>query len=40
MTVLMQPIKLQYLLGVDQEQIRRRYEAGTRRGPRRRSAPA
>ena len=40
MTVLMQLLKLQYLLGVDPERIRRRYEAGTRRGRRRRSAPA
>ncbi|MFY9808764.1 MAG: TIGR04283 family arsenosugar biosynthesis glycosyltransferase [Pseudonocardiaceae bacterium] len=32
MTVLMQLLKLQYLLGVDPERIRRRYEAGTRRG--------
>lgn len=38
MTVLMQLLKLQYLLGVDPERIRRRYEAGTRRG--RRRAPA
>jgi rSAM/selenodomain-associated transferase 2 len=30
MTVLMQLLKLQYLLGVDPERIRRRYEAGTR----------
>jgi len=35
MTVLMQLLKLQYLLGVDPERIRRRYEAGTRRGRRR-----
>jgi hypothetical protein len=35
MTVLMQVLKLQYLLGVDPERIRRRYEAGTRRGRRR-----
>jgi rSAM/selenodomain-associated transferase 2 len=34
MTVLMQLLKLQYLLGVDPERIRRRYEAGTRRGRR------
>jgi rSAM/selenodomain-associated transferase 2 len=40
MTVLMQLLKLQYLLGVDPERIRRRYEAGTRRGRRRRSIPA
>jgi rSAM/selenodomain-associated transferase 2 len=33
MTVLMQLLKLQYLLGVDPERIRRRYEAGTRRRP-------
>lgn len=39
MTVLMQLLKLQYLLGVDPERIRRRYEAGTRRGRRRRPAP-
>lgn len=38
MTVLMQLLKLQYFLGVDPERIRRRYEAGTRRGRRRRSA--
>jgi rSAM/selenodomain-associated transferase 2 len=36
MTVLMQVLKLQYLLGVDPERIRQRYEAGTRRGRRRR----
>ncbi len=35
MTLLMQVLKLQYLLGVDPERIRRRYEAGTRRGRRR-----
>jgi rSAM/selenodomain-associated transferase 2 len=35
MTVLMQLLKLQYLLGVDPERIRRRYEAGTRRRRRR-----
>jgi rSAM/selenodomain-associated transferase 2 len=35
MTVLMQLLKLQYLLGADPERIRRRYEAGTRRGRRR-----
>lgn len=35
MIVLMQVLKLQYLLGVDPERIRRRYEAGTRRGRRR-----
>lgn len=34
MTVLMQLLKLQYLLGVNPERIRRRYEAGTRRGSR------
>jgi rSAM/selenodomain-associated transferase 2 len=34
MTVLMQLLKLQYLLGIDPERIRRRYEAGTRRGRR------
>ncbi|MGH3671068.1 MAG: TIGR04283 family arsenosugar biosynthesis glycosyltransferase [Pseudonocardiaceae bacterium] len=34
MTVLMQLLKLQYLLGGDLERIRRRYEAGTRRGRR------
>ncbi|MGH3767827.1 MAG: TIGR04283 family arsenosugar biosynthesis glycosyltransferase [Pseudonocardiaceae bacterium] len=38
MTGLMQLLKLQYLLGADPERIRRRYEAGTRRG-RRRPAP-
>ncbi|MGQ0718330.1 MAG: TIGR04283 family arsenosugar biosynthesis glycosyltransferase [Pseudonocardiales bacterium] len=38
MTVLMQLLKLQYFLGVDPERIRRRYEVGTRRGRRRRSA--
>ena len=38
MTALMQLLKLQYLLGVDPERIRRRYEAGTRR--RRRPRPA
>ncbi len=38
MNVLMQLLKLQYLLGVDPERIRRRYEAGTRRGRRRRAA--
>lgn len=32
MTVLTQVLKAQYLLGVDPERIRRRYEAGTRRG--------
>lgn len=40
MTVLMQLLKLQYFLGVDPERIRRRYEAGTRRGRRHRSATA
>lgn len=35
MTVLMQLLKLQYLLGVDPERIRQRYESGTRRGRRR-----
>jgi hypothetical protein len=40
MTVLMQWLKLQYLLGVDPERIRRRYEAGTRRGRGHRSALA
>lgn len=35
MTVLMQLLKLQYLLGVDPERIHRRYEAGTCRGHRR-----
>jgi glycosyltransferase involved in cell wall biosynthesis len=40
MTVLMQLLKLQYFLGVDPERIHRRYEAGTRCGRRRRSAPA
>jgi rSAM/selenodomain-associated transferase 2 len=40
MTVLMQLLKLQYLLGVDPERIRRRYEAGTRRGRRRQPAAA
>ncbi len=40
MTVLMQWLKLQYFLGVDPERIRRRYEAGTRRGRRRRLNPA
>ena len=40
MTVLMQVLKLQYFLGVDPERIRRRYEAGTRRGRRRQSATA
>jgi rSAM/selenodomain-associated transferase 2 len=39
MTVLMQLLKLQYLLGVDPERIRRRYEAGTRRGRRGQPAP-
>ncbi|MCA1695176.1 MAG: TIGR04283 family arsenosugar biosynthesis glycosyltransferase, partial [Actinobacteria bacterium] len=39
MTVLMQWLKLQYLLGVDPQRIRRRYEAGTRRGRRCRTAP-
>jgi hypothetical protein len=39
MTVLMQLLKLQYLLGVDPERIRQRYEAGTRRGVRRRPTP-
>lgn len=39
MTALMQLLKLQYLLGVDPEKIRQRYEAGTRRGRRRRPAP-
>jgi rSAM/selenodomain-associated transferase 2 len=34
MTALMQLLKLQYLLGADPERIRRRYEAGTRRGRR------
>ena len=32
MTVLMQLLKAHYLLGGDPERIRRRYEAGTRRG--------
>ena len=40
MTVLMQWLKVQYLLGVNPERIRRRYEAGTSRGRRRRSALA
>lgn len=40
MTVLMQMLKVQYLLGVDPERIRRRYEAGTRRGRRRGRAAA
>ncbi|HEX6403844.1 MAG TPA: hypothetical protein VF003_11900 [Pseudonocardiaceae bacterium] len=35
MTVFMQVLKLQYLLGVDPHRIRQRYEAGTRRGRRR-----
>ena len=35
MTLLMQLLKVQYLLGVDPERIRRRYEAGTHRGRRR-----
>jgi rSAM/selenodomain-associated transferase 2 len=35
MTVLMQLLKVQYLLGADPERIRRRYEAGTRRRRRR-----
>ncbi|MGH3853177.1 MAG: TIGR04283 family arsenosugar biosynthesis glycosyltransferase [Pseudonocardiaceae bacterium] len=39
MCVLMQLLKLQYLLGVDPERIRRRYEAGTRRGRRRHPTP-
>lgn len=39
MTVLMQVLKLQYLLGVDPERIRQCYEAGTRRGRRRRPTP-
>jgi hypothetical protein len=39
MTVLMQLLKLQFLLGVDPERIRRRYEAGTRRGRRRQPGP-
>jgi glycosyltransferase involved in cell wall biosynthesis len=39
MTVLMQLLKLQYLLVVDPERIRRRYEAGTRRGSWRQLAP-
>lgn len=34
MTLLMQVLKAQYLLGVEPERIRRRYEAGTRRGRR------
>jgi len=34
MTVLMQWLKLQYVVGVDPERIRRRYERGTRRGRR------
>lgn len=38
MTVVMQVLKLQYLLGTDPERIRRRYEAGTRRGRRQRRA--
>ncbi|MGH3781293.1 MAG: TIGR04283 family arsenosugar biosynthesis glycosyltransferase [Pseudonocardiaceae bacterium] len=37
MTLLMQLLKLQYLLGADPERIRRRYEAGTRRGRRKNS---
>ncbi|MGH4000418.1 MAG: TIGR04283 family arsenosugar biosynthesis glycosyltransferase [Pseudonocardiaceae bacterium] len=40
MTVLMQWLKLQYFFGVDPERIRRRYEAGTRRGRRRRLSSA
>jgi hypothetical protein len=40
MTVLMQWLKVQYLLGANPERIRRRYEAGTSRGRRRRSAAA
>jgi rSAM/selenodomain-associated transferase 2 len=39
MTVLMQVLKLQYLLGVDPDRIRQRYEAGTRRGRRRKPVP-
>lgn len=38
MTLLMQVLKAQYLLGVDPELIRRRYERGTRRGAGRPSA--
>ncbi|MGH3549848.1 MAG: TIGR04283 family arsenosugar biosynthesis glycosyltransferase [Pseudonocardiaceae bacterium] len=38
MTLLMQVLKLKYLFGVDPERIRRRYEAGTRHGRRRRAA--
>ncbi len=38
MTALMQYLKLQYFLGVDPERIRRRYEAGTRRGRRERGS--
>lgn len=38
MTMLMQLLKVQYFLGVDPERIRQRYEAGTRRGRRRRPA--
>lgn len=34
MTVLMQTLKLRYLLGDDPERIQRRYGAGTRRGRR------
>lgn len=34
MAVLMQVLKVQYLAGVDPERIRRRYDAGTRRGRR------
>jgi hypothetical protein len=37
MIVLMQWLKVQYLLGVDPERIRRRYEAGTNRGSRQRA---
>lgn len=40
MTALMQLLKVQYFLGVDPERIRQRYEAGTRRGRRRRPARA
>ncbi|HEY3895924.1 MAG TPA: TIGR04283 family arsenosugar biosynthesis glycosyltransferase [Pseudonocardiaceae bacterium] len=39
MAALMQLLKLHYLLGVDPERIRRRYEAGTRRGRRRQPVP-
>lgn len=39
MIALMQYLKLQYFLGVDPERIRRRYEAGTRRGRRGAGSP-